>query len=159
MTVRCVGADGSMLGVLPTRDARNLAQQQGFDLVEISPNADPPVCRIMDFGKYQYDESRKQKMARKHQSGHSVKEMKFHSNVGDHDFDTKVRHVREFLEKGHKVKLSLMFRGRENAHRELGFEVINRVLKRCEDVCVVDMAPRMMGRSILAMLGAKTGKA
>jgi len=112
----------------------------------------------MDFGKYRYEESRKQKLARKHQHGQTVKEMKFHVNVAEHDYQTKFNHVREFFEKGHKVKLSLTFRGRENAHRELGFEVVNRVLKDCEDLSTVDMAPRMIGRSIIAMLSARSSK-
>lgn len=157
-SVRCVDAEGNMLGVMPTRDAMKLAQQQGLDLVEISPNADPPVCRIMDFGKFRYMEGLKQRQARKNQQHRQVKEIKFHANVGDHDYITKLGHVRDFLEKGHKVKISLQFRGRENAHRELGFEVIQRAIKDCESISVVDMAPRLMGRSIIAMLGVRSGK-
>ena len=156
--VRCVKADGTMVGIVPTREALKIAEHEGMDLVEISPNADPPVCRIMDFGKYMYDESVKQKKARKQQHARAVKEIKFHANVAEHDYQTKVNHMRKFLEKGHKVKISLQFRGRENAHRELGFEVIERVLKDCEDISVVDMAPKLMGRSIIAMLGARSSK-
>lgn len=156
--VRCVRADGEMAGVMATRDALKLAQQDGLDLVEISPNADPPVCRIMDFGKYRYDESVKRKKARKQQHIRSVKEIKFHANVAEHDYETKISHAKKFLEKGHKVKLSLQFRGRENAHRELGFEVVNRALKDCGELAVVDMEPKLMGRSIVAMLGAKSVK-
>ena len=144
-----------MLGVITTREALKLAQDEGLDLVEVSPNADPPVCRIMDFGKFKYQESLREKQARKHQHSVVVKEMKFHANVGEHDYETKVTHTRDFLEKGFKVKISLTFRGRENAHRELGFEVINHVLKDCDDVAVVEMVPRMMGHSIVALLGAK----
>ena len=129
-----------------------------LDLVEISPNADPPVCRIMDYGKFRYDESIKQKKARKTGHRQIVKEIKFHANVGDHDYQTKVNHARGFLEKGHKVKVSLTFRGRENAHRELGFEVVQRVLKDCEDLSVVDMAPKLVGRSVVSMLGVRSGK-
>ena len=149
-----------MAGIMPTREALKLAQQQGLDLVEISPNADPPVCRIMDFGKFRYNESIKQKRARKQSVVHSrtVKEIKFHANVADHDYHTKVGHVRKFLEKGHKVKLSLQFRGRENAHRELGFQVVQRVIQDCEDLSAVDMAPKLMGRSIVAMLGVRAAK-
>lgn len=147
-----------MRGIMSTKEAFMLAQEQGLDLVEISPNADPPVCRIMDFGKYRYEESKKQKLTRKHQHSQTVKEIKFHANVAEHDYQTKLNHVREFLEKGHKVKLSLTFRGRENAHRELGFEVVNHVLKDCGELSTVDMAPRMMGRSIIAMLSARSSK-
>lgn len=157
--MRCIDADGRMVGILSARDAMKLAQERGLDLVEVSPNADPPVCRIMDFGKYRYQESIREREARKHQKSHSVKEIKFHPNVGEHDYQTKVNHIREFLEKGHKVKVSLLFRGRENLHRELGFELVNRVLKDCEDLAVVDMPPKMMGRIIVAMLGTRPGKA
>ena len=156
--VRCVNADGGMLGVMATRDAQKLAKDQGLDLVEISPNADPPVCRIMDFGKYRYEESRREKHARKHQHSQVVKEIKFHANVAEHDYVTKVKHVRGFLEKGHKVKVSLTFRGRENAHRELGFALVSRVLQDCSDIGVVDMEPRMMGRSIISLIGTRVGK-
>ncbi|MCX7590058.1 MAG: translation initiation factor IF-3 [Kiritimatiellae bacterium] len=157
-TVRCVDADGTMVGIMATKDALKLAQERGLDLVEVAPTAAPPVCRIMDFGKYRYEESLKEREARKHQKSRSVKEIKFHANVAEHDYATKVNHIREFLQKGHKVKVSLMFRGRENLHRELGFEVVNRVLKDCEDLCVVDMPPKMVGRSIVAMLGSRPVK-
>jgi translation initiation factor IF-3 len=148
-----------MLGVISTQDALRMAQEQQLDLVEISPNADPPVCRIMDFGKFRYQESLKDKEARRHQHRQVVKEMKFHANVGEHDFQTKLAHIKDFLTKGHKVKVSLVFRGRENVHREIGFEVVNRVIKECEGVCTVDMTPRMMGRMLIAMLGGKAPKA
>lgn len=147
-----------MAGIMPTKEALALAQQQGLDLVEISPHADPPVCRIMDFGKYRYEESRKNKKARKHQHSHATKEIKFHVNVAEHDYKVKVDHVRNFLEKGHKVKVSLTFRGRENAHRDLGFDLVNRVLKDCEDLSVVDMEPKMLGRSIISMLGPRSSR-
>lgn len=147
-----------MLGVLKTHEALAKAEGQGMDLVEISPNASPPVCRIMDFGKFQYEEGRKKKMARKKQHGNVVKEIKFHANVADHDYDTKVGHIKDFLEKGCKVKLTLTFRGRENAHRDLGFDLMNKVLKDCDDVCSVDMPPKIMGRSINAMISPKVAK-
>ncbi|OVE74111.1 translation initiation factor IF-3 [bacterium B17] len=149
-----------MLGVMPTAEARKLAQEAGLDLVEISPNADPPVCRIMDFGKFRYDESIRQKKSRKQSRAHSrpMKEIKFHANVAEHDYHTKVNHIKKFLEKGHKVKVSLQFRGRENAHKELGFEVINKVLQDCEGLCVVDMKPKLVGRNIAAVLGTKSSK-
>jgi len=159
-SVRCVKEDGSMIGVISTREAMKLAVDAGLDLVEVSPNAEPPVCRIMDFGKYRYNESIKRKQARKQSMVHKrvVKEVKFHANVAEHDYETKVNHTRKFLEKGHKVKLSLQFRGRENAHRELGFEVINRVLKDCEELAMVEMEPRLMGRQIVALIGKKSAK-
>jgi len=147
-----------MVGVVATPDAIRMAQEHQLELVEISPNAEPPVCRIMDFGKYRYQESQKGKEARHHQHRQMVKEMKFHANVGEHDYQTKLGHIRDFLTKGHKVKLSLMFRGRENVHRELGMEVINRVLKEVEDVASVDMTPRIMGRTVIALIGGRAQK-
>ena len=157
-TARCIKPDGEMAGVLPTRDAMRLAEQFGLDLVEVSPNADPPVCRIMDFGKFRYEESKRSRQSKKNQHMVVVKEIKFHANVGDHDFDTKLNHALEFLEKGHKVKFSLMFRGRENAHRELGFEVVNRAIKRCEGHGVPDMDPKLMGNCIVVMMGPRGPK-
>jgi translation initiation factor IF-3 len=157
--VRCLDAAGNMLGVMATMDAIRMAQEQQLDLVEISPNAEPPVCRIMDFGKFRYEESLKEKEARKRQHRQVVKEIKFHANVGEHDFQTKLGHIKGFLADGNKVKVSLVFRGRENVHREIGFEVINRVIKECSGVCSVDMSPRMMGRMLIAMLGGKAAKA
>jgi translation initiation factor IF-3 len=154
--IRCTSADGAMIGVIPTSEALRLAGQQGLDLVEISPNADPPVCRIMDYGKFKYEQSRKEREARKHQHSTELKEIKFHANVGEHDYQTKVNHIREFLTDGLKVKVSLYFRGRENAHKELGFEVINRVLKDCTDLCTVDVAPKLIGSSLAAIIGGKS---
>jgi translation initiation factor IF-3 len=143
---------------METRDALRLAQDQNLDLVEISPTAKPPVCRIMDYGKWQYEQGRKRKAQRKNNATNAVKEIKFRPNVGDHDYETKVNHAKEFLEKGHKLKITLMFRGRENAHRELGFAVVERVVKDCEDLAVVDMAPKRVGRQIVAMLGVRAKK-
>ncbi len=151
-------SDGTQLGVMDTRDAMRLAQSKELDLVEISPTAKPPVCRIMDYGKWQYEQGKKQRAQRRSQASQTVKEVKFRPNVGDHDYQTKLNHLREFLGKGHKVKVSLMFRGRENAHRELGFAVVERVIKDCEDIAVVDSPPKRMGRQIIAMLGVRAKK-
>ncbi len=151
-TVRCIDADGKMLGVIPTQQAKGLASQCQLDLVEVSPNADPPVCRIMDYGKYRYEEQRKERLAKKRQHNLSLKEIKFHANVEEHDYQTKLSHIREFLGKGHKVKISLFFRGRENAHRDLGFQVIERVTKDCEPIATVESRPRVIGRGIFGVL-------
>ncbi|MDI6775073.1 MAG: translation initiation factor IF-3 [Verrucomicrobiota bacterium] len=156
--VRCINGDGTMVGVVPTREALKMAIDQGLDLVEVSPNADPPVCRIMDFGKFRYDESIKEKEARKKAHRQLLKEMKFHANVGEHDYDYKIEHIKAFLGNGHKVKASLQFRGRENAHRELGFEVIKRVLKDCAELSAVELAPRLMGNTIVSLLTPRPGK-
>ncbi len=156
--VRCIDAKGEMLGVMPTAQARALASEDNLDLVEVSPNANPPVCRIMDFGKHRYDEKRKERSARKRQHNLSLKEVKFHANVEEHDYQTKLNNMRRFLEKGHKVKVTLFFRGRENAHRELGFQLVNRVVKDCSDVGTVDMEPRMVGRGLFAVLSSRAKK-
>jgi len=134
-----------------------LADSRGLDLVEISPNANPPVCRIMNFGKYRYEESRKEKQARKHQASTVVKEMKFHVNVEEHDYRTKLNHILEFLKKGHRVKASLRFRGRENEHRELGYALINRLIKDCEALGVSESPPRMFGNNLMIMLRPQKG--
>ena len=151
-------ANGNMVGVVTVSEAMSIAVRAGLDLVEVSPNAEPPVCRVMDFGKFKYEQARKEREARKHQHAAEMKEIKFHANVADHDFETKVNHIRGFLQKGMKVKCSLYVRGRENAHRELGFEVMNRVLKSCEDVCQTDMLPKLIGSSIVMVLGPRSAK-
>lgn len=153
--VRCIAADGKMIGVIPTSEALKLAFASGLDLVEISPNADPPVCRIMNFGKFKYEESRREKLARKQQAGAIVKEMKFHANVDEHDYQTKLRHIIEFLQKGYRVKVSLMFRGRENEHRELGFELFKRLIKDCEHDGVVESQPKLMGNNLFLLFHAQ----
>jgi len=147
-----------MVGVMTVSEAMSIAVKAGLDLVEVSPNAEPPVCRVMDFGKFKYEQARKEREARKHQHAAEMKEIKFHANVADHDFLTKINHIVGFLQKGMKVKCSLYFRGRENAHRELGFDVMNRVLKDCGDIAQADMTPKLMGNSIVMVLGPKAGK-
>ena len=156
--VRLTAADGSVLGVMPTREAMRIAEAAGLDLVEISPTAKPPVCKVMDYGKYRYEQGRKERERRKHQHQTVVKEIKFRPGVEEHDYETKLNHVREFLSKGHKVKITLTFRGRENAHRELGEAVVERVLKDCADIAVVDQEPKRMGRMVIAMLGVRSSK-
>lgn len=151
-----------MLGVMATRDAQRLAQEKGLDLVEVAPRAEPPVCKIMDFGKFRYDEGMKRKQARKGQTRQMIKEVKFRVNVDHHDRATKVRKIREFLAEGHKVKLTLIYRGRENAHKELGMEVIGQVIKELENEAVCEQPPRLLGRllgCLLAPRPAKSGSA
>jgi translation initiation factor IF-3 len=148
-----------MLGVMATRDAQRLADQQEMDLVEISPNADPPVCKIMDFGKFRYEESIKRKQARKSQIRQQIKEVKFHASVDEHDLQTKLRHIREFLADGDKVKITLQYRGRENAHKELGMQVVTRVIKELEPLSVVEQQPRLLGRLLGCLLAPRPVKA
>ena len=142
-----------MIGVMPTRDAQRLADQRGLDLVEITPNAQPPVCKIMDYGKFKYEESIREKQARKAQKVQKVKEIKFHPGTDTNDFNYKLNQIRGFLESGCKVKLTLQYRGRENAHRELGEDVINRVLEELKDECFVEQAPKTLGRVLGALIG------
>lgn len=151
--VRVLDSQGKMLGVMPTRDAQRLADQQGLDLVEITPNAAPPVCKIMDYGKFKYEESIRAKQARKSQKVQKVKEIKFHPGTDTNDFDYKLKQIRGFLGEGCKVKLTLQYRGRENAHRELGEDVINRVLETLEGECFVEQAPKTLGRVLGALIG------
>ena len=143
---------------MKTGEALRLANEYGIDLVEISPTAKPPLCRIMDFGKYKYDQEKKKKEQKKHQVQTKLKEVKFRVNVGDHDYDTKMRNLRKFIEHGDRVKVSLMFRGRENAHRELGFELMKRVTADIAEVATVEQAPRLHGRNIFMMVVPKKNK-
>jgi len=142
-----------MLGVMPTRDAQRLAEQRGLDLVEITPNANPPVCKIMDYGKFKYEESIRAKQARKAQKVQKVKEVKFHPGTDTNDFNYKIGQIRGFLSDGCKVKLTLQYRGRENAHRELGEDVIRRVLDEIAGECFVEQAPKTLGRVHGALIG------
>ena len=144
---------GNMLGVMDTRDAQRMAEDRGLDLVEITPNAVPPVCKIMDYGKFKYEESIKAKQARKAQKVQKVKEVKFHPGTDTNDFNYKLNQIRGFIEEGCKVKWTLQYRGRENAHRELGEDVINRVLEELKDECFVEQAPKTLGRILGALIG------
>jgi translation initiation factor IF-3 len=154
--VRLIGEDGSQVGIVATREALMRAQNAQLDLVEISPTAQPPVCRIMDYGKFKYEQEKREKQSRQHSSATKVKEIQLHPNVGDHDLETKVRHLRDFIGHGHRVKVILFFRGRESAHQEIGFEVMNRVIREVQDIAQAEQLPRLMGRNILMMLIPRT---
>jgi len=143
---------------MTTRDAQRLADNQGLDLVEVSPNAEPPVCKIMDFGKFRYEESIKRKQARKNQKTTLIKEVKFHASVDTNDLGHKLRQIKEFLAEGHKVKVTLQYRGRENAHKELGMEVVQKVIEECLSCAIVEQSPRLIGRTLGCMLAAKPAK-
>ncbi len=147
-----------MLGVMDTREAQRMADAQELDLVEVSPNADPPVCKIMDYGKFRYEESIKRKLARKNQKEVQTKEIKFHPGVDRNDLDHKVRQIHEFIADGNKVKVTLQYRGRENAHKELGTEVVNNVIAACSDVAVLEQPPKLQGRTLGCMLAPKPVK-
>ena len=150
--------DGTQLGVIATRDALDKARQMGLDLVEVSPNAQPPVCKIMDYGKWKYEEDRKKKEARKNQARTQLKEVKFHANTDVGDYQLKMRNIRSFLAEGNKVKLTLMFRGRENAHKEIGEELLKRVCAELADVANVEQEPKVVGRSATGLIAPKSQK-
>jgi len=140
------GQTNEQVGVMRTDEALRLARRYGLDLIEVAPTARPPVCRILDFGKFRYDLS-KQVKEKKSTAGR-VKEVKFRVNIDEHDYVTKLRHAEDFLDKGNKVKIHLQFRGRENAHKELGMEVVQRVKADLTSMAHVDMEPRLVGRAI-----------
>jgi len=142
-----------MLGVMATREAQRLADSRGLDLVAITPNANPPVCKIMDYGKFKYEESIRAKQARKAQKSTQVKEIKFHPGTDVGDINHKLKQIREFLGDGNKVRLSLQFRGRENAHRDVGEDKISEVLEMLKDECFVEQAPRTDGRVHSCLIG------
>ena len=144
-----------MLGIMPTSQAQRLADGQGLDLVEITPNAVPPVCKIMDYGKFRYEESIRAKKARKAQKSTQVKEIKFHPGTDTGDLQHKLRQIRQFLGEGNKVRLSLQFRGRENAHRDIGEDKIAEVLEMLKDECFVEQAPKTDGRVHFCLIGRR----
>ena len=150
--VRVVDPQGEQIGILPIERALEIAEEQGLDLVEVAPLARPPVCRIMDYGKFRYDEQRKAREARKKQHQVQLKEVKMRPGIEDHDFDFKLRHARRFLEEGNKVKITMMFRGRQMAHPELGREVLDRVVQEVADVGKVESNPTMEARSMTMVL-------
>jgi len=150
-----VSAEGEQLGVMPTQQALEAARAQELDLVEVAPEAQPPVCRIMDFGKFKYTQARRQKEARKKQTVILVKEVKMGPKTEKHDFDFKLKHVRRFLEEGHKAKVTVRFKGREMAHTELGWKMLQRMVEAVSDIAVTENNPRMEGRMLHIMLSPK----
>jgi translation initiation factor IF-3 len=141
-----------MIGVLPTREALYRAMQEGLDLVEISPGADPPVCKILDFGKFKYEQQKKKNEARKKQKVVEIKEIKVRPNIDDHDYDVKMRQMKSFISEGDKVKVTLRFRGREMAHVDLGMKVLERVKVELDPVAKVEQMPRMENRQMIMVL-------
>lgn len=156
--VRVIGEDGEQLGVLETRDAIRRAREQGLDLVEVAANADPPVCRIIDFGKFQYEAKKKANEAKKKQVIITVKEVKFRPGTDDHDYEYRMQHAREWLQGGDKVKATIWFRGREMTHRELGARILERLERDLTDVGEVEARPRMEGNQMFIIMGPKRHK-
>ena len=153
--VRLVGADGEMRGVVTLRDALTAAEEAGLDLVEVAPTADPPVCKVLDFGKFKYEAQKKRNEARKKQKIIEVKEIKLRPTIDVHDYDVKMRSAKRFLEEGDKVKVTMRFRGRELAHQELGMDLLNRVRDQFDEIAKVEQMPRMEGRQMIMILAPR----
>jgi translation initiation factor IF-3 len=150
--IRLIDADGGQVGIVSLDDARGRALEAGLDLVEVAPDARPPVCRLMDYGKFKYEEARRAREARKKQHTIQVKEVKYRPGIEEHDYEFKTRHVRRFLEDGDKVKVTMMFRGRQLAHPEFGLEVLERVLGDVEDVGKIESQPTREGRTMTIVI-------
>ncbi len=153
--VRCIAPDGEQLGVMKTEDAIAEADSHGLDLVEVSPNADPPVCKILDYGKFKFEAQKKRNEAKKKQKVIEVKEIKLRPNIDEHDYQVKMRSVQKFLDEGDKVKVTLRFRGREMAHQELGVNVLNRVREDTDEVAKIEAFPKLEGRQMIMVIAPK----
>ncbi|NJP37034.1 translation initiation factor IF-3 [Alkalicoccus luteus] len=150
--VRLIGANGDQIGVKSKQEALDMARNADLDLVMVAPNAKPPVCRIMDYGKYRFEQQKKDKEARKKQKIINLKEVRLSPNIEEHDFNTKLRNARKFLEKGDKVKAAIRFRGRAITHSELGRKVLVRLADECKDLATIEQKPKMEGRSMFLVL-------
>lgn len=153
--MRVVGADSDQLGIMTLKDALTLAESQHLDLVEVSPNSTPPVCRIMDYGKFKYQQSKKQQEARKKQVQIQLKEIKLRPKTDEHDLQFKIKHARRFIEEGNKAKISVIFRGREITHTELGQRALDRFVEELEDIATIEVRPRMEGRNMYIIVSPK----
>ncbi len=156
--VRTIGSDGAQLGIMPVSKALDAAYAADLDLVCISPNAEPPVCKIMDYGKYRFEQAKREKEAKKNQKTVEIKEIRLGLSIDVHDFETKGKHAIRFLDEGNKVKVSIRFRGRELGHPEIGLETMNRFAEYCADHCTVEKPAKMEGRNMLMFLAPKSGK-
>ncbi|MDY6907876.1 MAG: translation initiation factor IF-3 [Chloroflexota bacterium] len=158
--VRLVGEDGQQLGVMPTARALEIAREQGYDLVEVAPQAEPPVCRLIDYGKFKYEQTKKEREARKKQKTVVLREVRFRPKIGQHDIEFKTRTIKKLLEEGDKVKVSVLFRGREITHPELGRELLERVIAEVGEVAVLEKMPTMEQRNMhVILVPAKERKA
>lgn len=150
--IRVIGEDGTQIGIMSVDEALATAESRGLDLVEVAPNAKPPVCKVMDYGKYLYEEKKKAQEAKKRQTQIQVKEVKFRPHTDDHDIETKVRHIRRFLDDGDRCKVTVFFRGREMAHKDLGEAILQRIVEMTADVAKVEQASRFEGRTMFLVL-------
>lgn len=153
--VRLIGAEGEQLGVVEIQDALKRATEVGLDLVEVSPQSAPPVCRIMNFSKFKYDQEKKEKAARRKQRVIHVKEIRFKPKIGEHDYQTKLHHMQRFLKRGDRIKVTLVFRGREMAHQELGRAILDRFAKDISDIGEIEKGPLAEGRNLIVIVRAK----
>ena len=156
--VRVIDSDGNQLGVMPIEDALRLAEEKNTDLVKIAPQAKPPVCKIMDYGKYRFEQAKREKEAKKNQRVIEIKEVRLSLNIDTHDFETKVGHAIKFLKSGNRVKVSIRFRGREMAHPENGLVTMNKFADACSEFGTVEKPAKLEGRSMLMFLAAKSSK-
>ena len=155
ITVRLISDDGTQLGIMPIKDALGTAREKGLDLVEVAANADPPVCRIMDYGKLKYQASKKNQEARKKGKAFQIKEIKFRPHTDEHDLDYKIRNLKKFLEKKNRVKLTVMFKGREIAYKEAGVELLNRIAEEVAEMGIIDQEPKNEGRNVTMIIVPK----
>ncbi|MCO5762948.1 MAG: translation initiation factor IF-3 [Chromatiaceae bacterium] len=155
LEVRLIDAEGQQVGILRTRDALERAEEEGLDLVEIVPNVEPPVCRLMDFGKFLFEQKKKRAEARKNQKQVEIKEIKFRPGTEEGDYQVKLRNLTRFLNDGDKAKVTMRFRGREHAHRDLGLELLQRVEKDLAEISILEQQPQMEGRQMVMVLGPK----
>lgn len=156
--VRLIDDQGEQKGIVPTMEALDMAKEVGLDLVEVAPQANPPVCKILDYGKYKFDQEKKKKEAKKKQKQIKLKEIRMQPKIEEHDLDFKTKHIREFLDDGNKVKVTIRFRGRELAHTELGKDVLENILERLEGDYSLDRSPAMEGRFMSMILSPKSKK-
>ena len=156
--VRLIDDEGNQLGIVATQEALRMAKDKDLDLVEVSPNANPPVCKILDYGKYKFEQEKKLRDSKKNQKVLKLKEIRMQPKIGSGDLDTKAKHIQEFLDEGDKVKVTIRFRGRELAHTELGYDVLNEVLKRLTSAYNIDMPAAMDGRNMSMTISAKAAK-
>jgi len=153
--VRLIGADGENIGVVSSTKAQELAKDSGLDLVEISPNATPPVCKILDYGKFKYEQQKKASAARKNQKTQEVKEIKMRPGIDVHDYQTKMKKIHEFIDSGDKVKVTIRFRGRELAHQELGMQVLSRISDEMEDEAKIEARPKLENRQMFMVIAPR----
>jgi translation initiation factor IF-3 len=153
--VRVIDSEGEQLGILPISEALAIAQERGLDLVEVAPNAEPPVCKVMDYGKYKYEQAKRQQEAKKKQTTIQVKEVKVRPKIEEHDLNYKMNNIRKFLSQRNKIKVSMIFRGREIAHTDLGYDLLKRIANELEDEVQVEQSPRLEGRNMSMILAPK----